>query len=252
MMSFFDPFLILVAFFFFGYGFYRHVTLWRIGMAENRTDNLGARIRSTLFQTVGQGRILREKYPGVMHLLIFYGFIIPFSIIILFQFFFSLPSPLGHIFSLLLDCIGFLGLIGIFMALIRRYVQKPARLENAPQDAIGLALILSILVFGFLVEGFRMGSTFSNASGWSPVGSLFAGIFSGLGFGNTFQSTMHGIAWRIHFLLVLGFFAYIPYSKLIHIIISPANIFLQSHETKGVIAVLGAFHHLGEITIFHD
>ena len=188
MLSFFDPLLILLTAFIFGCGFYRHVSLWRIGTAENRTANLGARLRSTLFQIVGHGRILRERYPGLMHLLLFYGFIIPFSIIILFQFFFSLPSPLGHIFSLLLDGIGFLGLVGIIMAIIRRYIQKPARLESMPQDAIGLALIFSILVFGFLVEGLRIGSTYSSGSGWSPIGSLVAGIFNGFGFSRLQES----------------------------------------------------------------
>ena len=235
MLSFFDPLLICIAFFIFGYGFYRRSSLWRIGLAENRTDTMGERMRRTLSQIFGHGRILGEKYPGVMHLFIFYGFIIPLSIIILFQFFFSLPSPLGRIFSFLLDCIGFLGFIGIVIAIVRRYIQRPSRLESTPQDAIGLALIFGIFIFGFLVEGFRIGSTYSSVSGWSPVGSLVAGLFNGFGFSHTFQSNMHGITWRIHFLLVLGFIAYLPYSKLIHIIISPANIFLQSHEPKGAL-----------------
>ena len=235
MLSFFDPFLVLIAFCICGYGFYRHAVLWRIGTAENRTDSFGRRIRSTLSQIFGHGRILKERYPGLMHLFLFYGFILPFSVVILFQFFFSLPSFFGNIFSLILDCVGFFGLAGIIIAFIRRYIQKPVRLESTPQDAIGLVLIFCILLFGFLIEGFRMGSLGTPLSGWSPVGSILAGAFNGLGLSKLFQSALHGIVWRIHFLLVLGFIAYIPYSKLVHIIVSPMNILLRSSHPHGAL-----------------
>ncbi|UCE18421.1 MAG: 4Fe-4S dicluster domain-containing protein [Gemmatimonadota bacterium] len=235
MLSFFDPLLILGAFCICGYGFYRRAALWRIGTAEHRTDNLGARSRTTLSQIFGHGRILRERVPGLMHLFLFYGFVIPFLVVILFQLFFSLPPPFGNIFSLILDCVGFLGLVGIIIAFIRRYIQKPTRLESTPQDAIGLALISCILLFGFLVEGFRMGSLVTPASVWSPVGSVVAGVFHGLGLSRLLHATLHGVVWRIHFLLILGFIAYIPYSKLFHILVSPLNILLRSHGPKGAL-----------------
>ena len=126
-------------------------------------------------------------------------------------------------------------MIGIIIALVRRYIRRPTRLENTPQDAVGLALIFSILLFGFVVEGFRIGSVVSPASVWSPIGSMVAGLFNGLGLSRLFQSTLHGVAWRIHFLLVLGFIAYVPYSKLVHIVASPVNIFLRSYGPKGTL-----------------
>lgn len=235
MLSFFDPVLILMALVISGYGFYRRASLWRIGLTEQRKNHLGKRIQFTLSNIFGHARILRETYPGLMHLFIFYGFIIPFSLIVLFQFFHFLPSPFGSTFSLLLDCVGFLGLIGIMIAFIRRYIQKPARLESRAQDAVALALIFGILLFGFLVEGFRIGATPTGAAAWSPVGLLLSGIFRGIGMGQSSQATLHLIFWRLHFLLVLGFVAYVPYSKLIHIIVSPLNILLRSLGPRGAL-----------------
>ena len=44
---------------------------------------------------------------------------------------------------------------------------------------------------------------------------------------------LHHLFWRIHFFLVLGLIAYLPYSKLFHIVSSTLNIFLRTGGPKG-------------------
>ena len=63
------------------------------------------------------------------------------------------------IFSFILEIAGLMAIIGILLALWRRYVVKPKRLDSKPEDAIILLWILVVLVTGFLVEGARIAAT---------------------------------------------------------------------------------------------
>ena len=52
---------------------------------------------------------------------------------------------------------------------------------------------------------------------------------------------LHHLFWRIHFFLVLGFIAYLPYSKLFHIVSTTLNIFLRSTGPKGELVPITDF-----------
>jgi Fe-S oxidoreductase len=52
---------------------------------------------------------------------------------------------------------------------------------------------------------------------------------------------LHHLTWRIHFFLVLGLIAYLPYSKLFHLVSSTINIFLRSTGPKGELAPITDF-----------
>ena len=49
---------------------------------------------------------------------------------------------------------------------------------------------------------------------------------------NTAASS-HRIMWWVHMLLSMAFIAYIPYSKLFHAIMSPANMYLKNFGPRG-------------------
>lgn len=57
------------------YGLWRRVRLWRMGRPAARTDQIGRRIGGLLLYALGQRRVLSQAYPGLMHGLIFYGFV---------------------------------------------------------------------------------------------------------------------------------------------------------------------------------
>src|SRR5688500_8292325 len=50
--------------------------LMRLGGPETRTDQVGRRTRAWLVHVLGQGRLLTRSYPGLMHALIFWGFLV--------------------------------------------------------------------------------------------------------------------------------------------------------------------------------
>ena len=233
MFSSFDLFFLLVVAVVFAYGFYRRYRLWTVGKPDQRTDQPKERLKSLWAYMMGHKRMLRDTYPGWMHLFIFYGFLIPFVIVVITQANFSLPKVLALPLSLLFDLVGVLGIVGILLAAYRRYVQKP---ENQTYDTslgnlIALLVLLGIFALGFSIEGLRIARTQPEWVAWSPVGWIFAQLFSGLTEPN--QVLLHRLLWRLHLFLVLGFIAFIPYSRMLHILTAPANIYFRSLTPKG-------------------
>jgi len=235
MLSSFDLLLLFVVVVIFAYGFYRRSRLWRLGQKEKRTDRPKDRLISIWAYVIGHKRMLRDAYPGFMHLLLFYGFLIPFIVIVITQIHFSLPRFLALPLSLLFDIVGSLGIVGLILAFYRRYVKKPETLtyDNTIGNGVILFLLLGIFVLGFCVEGLRIARTSPDWVGWSPVGWVFSQFFKGLS--ETNQILLHRLLWRLHFFLVLGFVAYIPYSRLLHIVTAPANIYMRALTPRGAL-----------------
>src|SRR5205823_7386012 len=70
----------LIAVVIFLYGVYRHVRLWRAGRPENRFDNIPQRVKLVARHALGQARTLSQAYPGIMHAIMFWGFLALFKI----------------------------------------------------------------------------------------------------------------------------------------------------------------------------
>jgi Fe-S oxidoreductase/nitrate reductase gamma subunit len=238
MLNFFDFLLIIITLGFLFYGTWRRVRLWRIGKPLARHDEPKERLISLFRFGIAQTRILKESYPGLMHLLIFWGFLLPFLVALLVAIGLmpGLPKALSYLLSLLLDLCGLAAIVGVILAIYRRYVQRPDRLDNLAQDSIGLILILAIILSGFTVASFRMATT---GVGWtiaSPVGSTLALAFQLRG--DEANLIFYGIFRRIHLFCVLGFIAYLPFSKLFHLITTPLSIYFRSKEPKGALVAI--------------
>ena len=242
MIGLLDIPFILIALAVFCYGTYNHVRLWLVGQKETRGGSIGSRIWSAVRFGVVQKYFAKEFYPGVMHLFILVGFCIPLAVIIITQYRFSLPLVFGRYFSCALDIIGLCAFLGCLLAITRRYLIKPDRLDNTADDGVTLILVTAIFFFGFLIEGFRIGITNPPDAVWNPVGLLIANILLGTGLLREGSAIfVHHLFWRIHFFLLLGFIAYLPYSKLFHIFSSTLNIFLRSTGPKGELAPITDF-----------
>jgi Fe-S oxidoreductase/nitrate reductase gamma subunit len=235
MFSSFDLFLLFVVAVLFAYGFYRRSRLWFIGKKENRTDRPKDRLISIWAYVIGHKRMLKDAYPGWMHLFIFYGFLIPFVIIVITQANFTLPDSLALPLSLFFDLVGALGIVGLILAFYRRYVKKPDNLtyDTSIGNWIALLFLLGIFGLGFCVEGLRIARTQPEWASWTPVGWVFSRLFSGIADAN--QIFLHRLLWRLHLFLVLGFVAFIPYSRMLHIVTGPANVYMRQLTPKGML-----------------
>ncbi len=250
MPSHFEPILFLltaVALVIFAYGVYRRWQLWVVlGKPETRLDQLGTRIKALLMNGLVQWKTFSDPYPGIMHGLIFFGFFVLFFGAAFDATEFHIAEPLGWaflrgttyiVFSFLMDLFGVAVLIGVLLALYRRYIQRPDRLgyqgkpDNTPDDLIVLLLILGIIVTGFIIEALRIRVTAPPWEVWSFGGWYLAKTLGGI---DPLQAKiLHKITWWTHAVISLGFIAYIPYSRLMHIITTPANHFMVSLKPAG-------------------
>lgn len=229
----------------FGYGVYRHWRLWRIGQPAARFRPVGPRLRAVLTQVFGHQTLLkRYRGAGVFHLLFFWGFVILFigTLVVFVDQDLGLAIMHGVFYlyfqSLVLDLFGLLATLGVLAALCHRYLVRPARLKpDSAADALLLVLMLLILVTGFVLEGLRIELTHDPWAAWSPVGGATGAVFAVL-LGAEGMRWLHWALWWFHLLIALSFIAWAPYSKLFHVFTSPANLYLQDLEPKGVLPKL--------------
>ena len=246
------------------YALYRRYKLWRLGGPDNRFNQLGKRTRLFLVSAVdlllhrkfygiadglGHRRFSitdlrpREFYPGLIHFLIFAGCIIfllgSFLDFISHYFFHFLHGGFYLGYSLVVDVFGLLVLLGVILALVRRYLQRPDRLDNKAEDLIALFLILAVVASGFIVEGFRLAATELKTSPdwapWSPGGYVLALAFSGLS--QTALLAWHQVTWWLHVLISLGAIIYVSLSwnRLWHIIVATINVFFRNLAPRGAL-----------------
>jgi Fe-S oxidoreductase/nitrate reductase gamma subunit len=222
----------------FAYGLYRHYRLWRLGLPANRLNRTVERWRGLLVYAVGQARLLKNRYAALFHMAVFVGFgvLLAGTIVVMIHEDFGLPIMQGNFYlyfqSLTLDIFGFLSIVGILMAAYRRYVVKPSKLNNTWQDAVILGSLLLILLTGFMIEGLRILVTQDAWAKWSPVGLITGSLF-GAFFPTGALAPLHASLWWFHLILVFAVIAWLPYSKLVHIFTSTANIYFRSLEPKG-------------------
>ncbi|HKJ05232.1 MAG TPA: heterodisulfide reductase-related iron-sulfur binding cluster [Geopsychrobacteraceae bacterium] len=214
-------------------GAHRRILAYRQGTSLNRTDQLFLRIRLLLKNVILQSRVLNVRWAGLGHSLFFWGFFLLFigTCLIFLQadftdLFFGIKFLTGNfylLFSIILDLSGLIAIISLLGLFIRRYIVQPSGLDSKADDILMHGLLLTILISGFLIEGARMAATEMGTplAAWSPVGLLVANSFTAMP--EQSLRTLHTITWWVHFALVAGFIASIPFTKFRHIFTTSAN-----------------------------
>lgn len=222
------------------YGFHQRYRVWRLGRPDERSKEIGKRIGificTTIVDVFAHRKFLRQPFSGIMHLVVFWGFIILLlaSAVDAISYYsgYHIQGSLYLWFSLISDLGGFLILLGILMAAFRRYIWKPKSLNSLLDDGIILASITAIVITGYMIEGLRQAATEIGShpdwAVWSPGGWIFAKIFIDLSDGAL--RTWHRFLWWFHSALTIGVILYsgLAFSKLQHVIVSPLNIFFRS------------------------
>ena len=228
------------------YAIYRRYRLWRLGQPENRLSDIKKSIWSFVVTGIVDGlihrRFLREPYPGLMHFLIFWGaiaFLLGAATDFITHYFIGGLEGKPYLSaSLVVDVLGLALLVGLGLAVFRRYIQRPDRLDNKPENAIALSLIFVIVLTGFIIEGLRIAALDPDWGAWSPGGWVVAQIFGGLSVGTL--ETLHESLWWFHVGLTLGVIAYVAltFSSLAHIVVGPVNVLFRSLRPKGALLPL--------------
>jgi Fe-S oxidoreductase len=168
---------------------------------------LGPRIRQFVWEVLLQGKVIRERpLPGLAHAFVFWGFG-AFALITLNHLAagFGLPflnreSGFGKAYFAFVAVWAVLVAVSIAGLAIRRFVARPRWLGKvAPESGI-IALFIFILM-GTYLAGFAMGETCGCAAARAN--------------------------WWLHTLTLLAFLPLIPHTKHLHLVISPATVFLR-------------------------
>ena len=230
--------LFIFALIFFSYGVFKRVQLWKLGQPENRWEDVGQGIKDVIVYGLFHKRILKDPYPGLMHFGLFVGFVfLAFATaIITLQADFHLEIFHGWLYlfiKLTSNFFGLIALLAILVAAYRRYIQRPDRLDNKPDDAITLALLFTILVTGFVIQGVRIATIPDPWAAWAFVGQWMAIPLKAM-FNEAQLLSLHAFLWWFHLVLAMTFIGYFSHSKLFHVLLGMANQFLRKRGPIGI------------------
>ena len=121
--------------------------------------------------------------------------------------------------AFLFDLTGVMVIAGVVSAFIRGGLRQSSQVPGLPgQDRLALSLIAGIVVIGFILEGIRIAMTgWPGSAEYAVIGLAISRLFSdpnGL-------TEVYGYIWYIHAILTGAFVAYVPFSRLLHIIMAP-------------------------------
>jgi Fe-S oxidoreductase len=187
---------------------------------------------------VGQARLIGgDFWPGLMHATIFWGFIILTLGTI--EFFgkgvhesFVLPflsNTPGYL--IVEDLFSVAVIAAVAYAAFRRLVTKPRRLTLSREGLVILALIFGLMVTDLLADAARIVLAPAPTDHWQFAGAGLAAIFAGLPRGAV--TGLFHVSWWAHAILLLGFLVWLPYSKHLHVLAAPLNVFFAPQTPKG-------------------
>ena len=227
----------------FAWGTYKRIEFWRRGKEDKeRLADWGKRLWVLLREVLLQKQVRNSNFPSILHCFIFYSFVVLFvtTLIIMLQY------DMNHLFGLKLsifqgfvyvffsvasELAGILILVGVGMALYRRWMMKPETLPHVQENSLVLLLIAGMVITGYLVEGLRVAFL---GDPWAPlsfVGMGIAKLFAGIGYDT--GTTLHASFWWLHTLFAMSWIAIIPYTKFVHLLSLPTNVFFSKLTPRG-------------------
>ncbi len=150
---------------FFIYSVNRFLSYLKLAKPEARINDIPKRLKNTFEIAFLQTRLLRSKVAGILHLCIYWGFVVLLLVVIesvaegfFPDFSFAFLGPAYNAVTFLQDLFGSLVLGSVIISLVRRYIGTPKRLQvdrAAKLDAtfilVNIVLVM-ITMIGMSVE----------------------------------------------------------------------------------------------------
>ena len=206
-----------------------------------RFDQPGLRLTGVLRAMGLHERLLKFRFSGILHAMIFASFfVLATSIVqsfgsVLFPGFTLQPIGGDNWIALLQDIFAIVMTAGVSLAAWQRYVIRPKRYGGSnTTDASIIYILIMLIVLSMLLEAaFTIAAGTSTSAAWQPVSRQIAGLISAGGFSNATLETGTEIAYWVHVCAILGFLIYIPGSKHRHMFLAAPNVYFRSLEPKG-------------------
>lgn len=208
-----------------------------------RTTAKNAKRRARDFRAgVYMQTLLRDSAAGLMHSMIYFGFLVLLGVTTVLEVDHQMPESLKFLqgrtyqaYAFVGDAAGLVFTVGIVWAIVRRYVQRPyrIRIKSKPEHAIILGTFLAIAVSGFGAEMFRL--ALQRAEGldmayeqWSFIGYPLSSLVDGWSVSTL--ETWHQWWWIGHVVSFIVFLAILPITMLRHMFTSPLNMYLRDKD----------------------
>ncbi|MHB1837320.1 MAG: 4Fe-4S dicluster domain-containing protein, partial [Solirubrobacteraceae bacterium] len=242
----------------FGATLARRARLLLAARPAGRFDRIGERVRRMAVDGLGQRKFLRGEQPaGIMHALIFWGFVVLLlQVITLFgEAFdaswhitgFGANQPLGPPFFIARDLLEGSVIVAVCYMLYRRLVAHTPRLfgigsaeeryRSQPhwEGVLILAFILFIMVGGLLHDAGRLVAydIHGNERDFAPLTALVALALGGLS--RSAANTVSEVGWWLHCVTILVFLNLLPLSKHFHIITGIPNVFFGKLAPREIV-----------------
>jgi len=182
--------------------------------------------------------LLRDSGAGLMHSMIYFGFLVLVGVTTVLEIDHQLPESLKFLhgdtyraYAFVGDAAGLVFLVGVVWAIVRRYVQRPyrIRIKSKPEHAAILGTFFAIGVTGYGAEMFRIAQEgMPDYERWAFIGYPLATLVDG--WSQSTLDTWHQWWWIAHVATFVAFLVLLPLTMLRHIFTSPLNMYLKDKE----------------------
>jgi len=213
--------------------------------------NIGWRIYLGFRNVIFQGKLFKETSGGILHALMFWGFLAFafYSSDLLItslnpSFVFPIHGVAEYAIFFTVDLFAVIVALDVIYAVYRRWIKKIKRYQgfNGFEAAFILALIETLMITYLLlsalrIDGYTKGIPGSIMEGLPPTVTPFSYLVSRLipHLNGPEASVLYWIIYSIHIGVFLIFLAYIPNSKHLHIVAAPFNVLLADDKPRGAV-----------------
>lgn len=203
----------------------------RLGKKSEFDGEIKLRLQRVWSIVFGQSKLLKDKKSGIIHVMMFYGFIlVQFGAIDMFV---KGLSPGNHLpfgvlypgFVFFQELVTLMILVAVVWAFYRRYMEKLVRLKRGFKAGLVLIFIGTLMLSVLFGNGMALLWHGHEVTWTEPVASMIALVLGWIS--QDAAIVLFYIAWWIHTITLLSFLVYVPQSKHAHLIAAPINVFLS-------------------------
>ncbi|WP_274475575.1 (Fe-S)-binding protein [Mangrovimonas aestuarii] len=216
----------------------------KLGKDVDVSDNTEQRWRNMIRIALGQGKMVRRPVAGILHIIVYLGFII-INIEVLEIIIDGLLgthrifSGMGTFYGVLIgsfEILAALVFVSVVIFWIRRNIIKLQRFWKAemtswPKNDANYILYFEMVLMALFLIMNATDVHFQEMNSGNVISGLIAPLFEGLS-----EGTLHFIersAWWLHILGILVFLNYLYFSKHLHILLAFPNTYFGKVKPKG-------------------
>ena len=178
-----------------------------------------------------QAKVVERRLPAALHLPIFYGVVLLFigtAIVVVYE---DILRWFGHpvlgglfyvVFEGVLDLAGLALVIGIAIAMWRRFVMKPEYLTRKRSTNLLLAGLLFMALSGFGLEAYRIAAHPNEWAAAAFVGWSLSHLMGGLADGSGVE--VYQVFWWLHASIAFSLIVALAWTGFSHIFILPLSV----------------------------